>query len=270
MQYGDFIGSILRGASKIAVQQQGKVSVSIKPGDANQVLTSTDLAIAKSLTEFIRGMFPKDNMLDEENGAVDKRSNLTWVIDPIDGTSDFAVGLPTYGIMVGLLDGGTPIAGGVALPAFGEVYTAEKGRGAFVNGRQIHVTSETNMRNMLVSYGIDGFPDRTNETKKETDLLSDIVVSCRNLRSSNSCFDQVAVATGKYGAWLNRTTKIWDNVATHIIIEEAGGLFTDFAGNPMDYTDPVHKTDKIYTVCAAPPLLHTKLQEIIHAHGYRD
>jgi myo-inositol-1(or 4)-monophosphatase len=95
-------------------------------------------------------------------------------------------------------------------------------------------------------------------------LLSDIILNIRNLRSSNSTFDQVLVAKGKYGATINRTSKIWDNVAQQIVIEEAGGIYTDFYGAPMDYSNPLAKVSDNFTFCAASPLLHQQLMEIIN------
>jgi myo-inositol-1(or 4)-monophosphatase len=71
------------------------------------------------------------------------------------------------------------------------------------------------------------------------------------------------VAAGKYGAYLNRTSKIWDNIAPQIIIEEAGGIFTDFFGQKIDYSDPLEKADQNFTMCTAAPALHQELQKII-------
>ena len=72
------------------------------------------------------------------------------------------------------------------------------------------------------------------------------------------------VAKGKFGGYLNRTSKIWDNVAQQILIEEAGGVYSDFFGKPIDYTNPLTRANDNFTVCAAPPALHKQLQDIIH------
>ncbi|MBI2034197.1 MAG: hypothetical protein HYT11_00495 [Candidatus Levybacteria bacterium] len=84
------------------------------------------------------------------------------------------------------------------------------------------------------------------------------------MRVSNSCFDTMMVAKGNYGGWLNKSSKIWDNVAQQIIIEEAGGVYTDFYGEPLDYSNPLSKAKLNYTQCAASLALHKQLQEIIH------
>lgn len=261
--YRDFIQSVLEEASSIARSNFGKVTGSSKGNDNNQVLTETDLEIGQYLVAQTQLVYPDFNVIDEEAGIIDKSSTYTWVIDPIDGTSNFASGVPEYAILIGLLENGAPIAGGIALPSFNEIYTAEKGKGTVCNGRSIHVSSEQNLLSTLVAYGIDGHQENPSLTYEETSLLSEIILGIRNLRSSNSAYDFALVAKGAYGSYLNKTSKIWDNVGPHIVIEEAGGIFTDFYGQPMDYSNPLLKADANFTMCTAAPALHKQLQSII-------
>lgn len=263
--YLPFISNTLTDVAKIANQHFGHVSSSTKQSDNNQVLTETDIEIGKYIVEQITQHFPEHNIIDEEAGVIDRGNRFTWVVDPIDGTSNFANGLPTYGCMIGLLDGSTPIAGGIVLPAFNELYVAEKHCGAFCNQKPIHVTSETRLLSSLVAYGIDGHQEDPDKTLSETKTLAQIILNIRNLRTTNSAFDMAQVPAGKYGAYLNRTTKIWDNVALQPIVEEAGGVVTDFWGQPMDYSNPLSKATQNFTICAGSPTLHAALQEIIQA-----
>lgn len=249
--------------SDIARNSFGKVAGTTKGGDNNQVLTETDLEIGKTLIEKIQKEYPEHNIIDEEAGVIDNKSDFTWVIDPIDGTSNFANGIPLYGIMLGLLKDNEPVAGGLALPNFSEIYIANKGNGAYCNGEKISVTRENNLKNSLVAYGIDGHQEKPKFTRDECKLLAEIVLNIRNLRTSNSVFDIAMVAKGKYGAFLNQTSKIWDNVAQQIIIEESGGIYTDFFGNKIDYSNALEKADDNFTFLAASPVLHSKLLEII-------
>jgi myo-inositol-1(or 4)-monophosphatase len=262
--YKTFLETVLRDASAIAVNNFGKVTGVIKPGDNNQVLTETDIEIGTLIVNRVKEKYPEHNIIDEEAGVVDNGSAFTWVIDPIDGTSNFANGVPTFGIMTGLLENGRPIAGGISLPVLNETYVAIKGQGATCNGERVSVTQEERLSNALVAYGIDGHQEDPTITKSEITLLGDIILGIRNLRSSNSVFDQAMVARGKYGAAMNRTSKIWDNVAQHIVVEEAGGIYTDFYGEPIDYSDPISKATANFTMCAASPALHKQLMEIIH------
>ena len=266
LDYKQFIESALKEVSQIALHYFGNVSGAVKAGDNNQVLTEADLAVGQRLIERIKETYSDYNIIDEEAGVIDNGSRYTWVIDPIDGTSNFASGSPLYGIFLGLLEDDVPIAGGMTLPSFDELYVAVKGGGAFCNGQTITVSGEAKLMNSLVAYGVDGHQDEPDVTRKEAVLLADVVLSIRNLRTSNSAFDAAMVAKGVYGGILNNSSKIWDNVAQHIVIEEAGGLYTDFFGRPMDYSNPLSKAERNFTMCAAAPELHAQLQAIIRAH----
>lgn len=264
VNYTDFINRVLSEASTIAVSSFGKVSNTTKPGDNNQVLTETDLAIGKFIVTQVTAKYPSHNVIDEEAGVIDKQSRYTWVIDPIDGTSNFANGVPTYGIMIGLLDDDVPVAGGIALPSFDQIAIAEKGKGAYLNDEKMSVSAEPELLKSLVAYAIDGHQEDPEITRQECELLGKIVLAVRNIRSSNSVFDAVMISKGSYGGYLNRTSKIWDNVAQQIIFEEAGGTYTDFFGQPMDYSRPLERANDNYTWCMAPRQLHEQLQAVIH------
>jgi len=270
MPYKKFVLENLRSAAKIASDNFEKVKSIEKGTDNNQVLTQADIDIGNLLVSQITKHFPDHNVIDEEAGIINRQSNFTWVVDPIDGTSNFANGIPMYGIMLGLLNKNIPVVGGVALPTFQEFYYAERGQGAYRNDRQIKVTDMNDLLKCLVVYALDGHQENPELTHQESKLLADIVLNIRNLRSSNSCFDIMMVASGKYGAWLNRTSKIWDNVAPQVIIQEAGGVYTNFIGKPIDYSNPLNKSENNFTVCASSPLLHRRLQEIIQQHDFTD
>jgi myo-inositol-1(or 4)-monophosphatase len=264
MTYRKFIEETLERASEVARNLFGNVTASTKPEDNNQVLTEADLAVGRLIVDAIQKRYPEHNIIDEETGVIENHSRYTWVIDPIDGTSNFAAGTVDYGIIIGLLKEGTPTAGGVALPAFSEIYSAERGEGAYLGARKLHVTEETRLLLTLVSYGIDGHQENPEMTREECSLLAEIILNVRNIRVGGSVRDDILLAKGNYGACLFRSSKIWDNVGTHVLIEEAGGLYTDFFGNPMNYTNATLRSDENFTVCAAPPALHRTLQEIIH------
>ncbi len=263
MEYAGFVKSILEESSSIASGYFGKVSAEVKEGDNNQVLTDADLAIGNFILRQISKTFPEHNIIDEEKGIIDNDSRYTWVVDPIDGTSNFASGSPLYGTLLGLLDNDQPIVGGASLPSFGEIYVAESGGGSFCNGEKISVSTEKNLLNSLVAYGIDGYQDDPERTRRECDMMAEIVLNIRNLRTSNSVFDSVMVAKGVYGVQLNSTSKIWDNVALQVIIEEAGGVYTDIDGNRMNYSKPLSRYDQNFTLACGALELHHKLISVV-------
>jgi myo-inositol-1(or 4)-monophosphatase len=263
--YLPFLQEQLQAAAHTAQRFFGKVSGTVKPGDNNQVLTEADVAIGQQLVAAIQSAYPDHNIIDEEAGVIDNGSAFTWVVDPIEATSNFAAGLPQYGIMVGLLHDAEPLAGGIIAPAYNKLYLAQKGRGATCNGEPIHVTTEQNLLNTLVSYGIDGHQENPQQTIDECRQLADIVLGIRNLRNSGcEAVDPMYVAEGRYGGRINLSSKIWDNVAPHIITQEAGAMWTDLHGNPADYTNPLARAEQNFTFCVASPVLHGQLQAILH------
>lgn len=267
MDYSSFLEITLKKASDIALTYFGKVNPITKPGDNNQVLTEADLAIGEYIVKRIGESFPEHNIIDEEAGAINNNSEFTWVIDPIEATSNFASGSEDYGIMIGLLNKDQPVVGGIILPSKDVLYYAEKGKGATKNGSQINVTQSQNLNDCLVSFSLDGHRDNPDRTKRECKLMSDVILSARNIRNTNcEAVDTMYVAEGIYGGRINMTSKIWDNVAPQIIVEEAGGLWTELFGNKPDYSNPLNKINKNYTMCVANPTIHKQLQKITKKH----
>lgn len=263
-EFSSFAREAMITASEIAMRNFGKVSGITKQEDNNQVLTDTDLEIGEVIVDLIRSKFPSHNIIDEEAGVVDKGSEYTWILDPIDGTSNFAVGSRLFGSIIGLLHKDKPIVGAVALPAFDEIYLAEQGKGAHCNGERLHVTSEQDLSKVLIGYSIDGHQENPQITYDEVAILADIILGCRNLRTSGSVFDAMLVAQGKYGGYHHRNTKIWDVVGMQVIIEEAGGVFTDFNGIQVDYSNHLQRAKDKFPFCTAAPAIHKQLQDIIN------
>jgi myo-inositol-1(or 4)-monophosphatase len=266
-QFVAFIKSALTAAKPIALKHFASVKqIEVKSGDNNQVLTQADLEVGQGLVAAIQQAFPDHNVIDEEAGVFNKNSDFTWVIDPIDGTSNFANGLVTYGIMIGLLHQNQPIAGGLLLPWFDELYLGGVEDQATKNGQSISVSKQEKLLNSLVAYGIDGHQEDPERTRQEVVTLGEIVLAIRNLRTTNSAYDMAKMIEGRYGVFLNKTTKIWDNVAVQAIVEAAGGVCTDFYGKPIDYTNHLNRTAENFTICAGSPALHRQVQTIIAAH----
>lgn len=267
LEIGRFITDSLSEASEIARLYHGNVTGNMKPGDDNQVATKGDWMNAKFLRHVIHGHFPYHNLIDEEFGIVNKDSDYSWTIDPIDGTANFEVGNPLYAIGVALLYKGMPVAGGIALPALGEVVVAVKEEGAYAGQQRLAVTPERRLSRVLVAYGIDSHREQPAITQQESVLLAQLVNNSLNLRISNCFFDPVEVAKGHYGGVTSLAGKIWDDAPPKIIIEEAGGRHTSFSGRPRVYHDPIRSAWERHTFssCAAAPAIHEQLQEIIHA-----
>lgn len=265
MDYLTFLETELKKAAEIAERYFDKAKTSVKPD--RSILTEADLAIGKQLVAAVREAWPDHNIIDEEAGVIDRGSRYTWVIDPIEATSNFAAGLPQYGIMVGLLEGATPVAGGIIAPAYNKLYLAEKGKGATCNGKPIHVNAEAGLDEFLVSFSTVARPENVEAAYRDHRLMAEVALASRGTRDNNcEAVDTMYVAEGRYGGRVNLVSKIWDNIAPQIICEEAGAIWTAVDGSPNDYSNPLTRVEQNYTFCVAGPVAHRQLQTIIRKH----
>jgi myo-inositol-1(or 4)-monophosphatase len=269
MSYVELIVETLRACEPIAEKHFGRASAVAKHGDRTQVVTEADVEIGHAIAAALSARFPDHNLLDEELGAVDHGSRFTWVIDPVDGTSNFAAGVPTYGMMIGLLDEGRPIACGISLPAFHQMYWAGAGGGAWRDGTRIAVDPGAELSSSLVAYAIDGRSDDPARTRSECLLLAEVALAARNVRCANSVYDPILVAEGKYGAWLCHSSRIWDQVAPHLLLQEAGGRYTCLDGSEVRYDRPLSRAGDNYDTCAGPLRVHQQLQELLRGFKQR-
>lgn len=256
----DFLESLLKEAGELALSFPPRVRARVKDADPNQVVTEADIAIGNHIRHRVRDEHPGDSIIDEEAGAVLGKSSITWIVDPIDGTSNFAAGSPLYGIMVGVLEHGEPLAGGVTLPALSETYVAAVGHGAYLDGTRLKINPHGNLAQELVAYGMDVHPS---EIDLDCQILNGIANQCRGVRISNSIFDCMMVAKGAYGGFMHRRNRIWDCVAGQIIIQEAGGVFSSMAGDAIDYKDPLTRTEETFSILACVPGFHQTMTNTV-------
>jgi myo-inositol-1(or 4)-monophosphatase len=223
MDFKKAIEKTLEESSKILREQFGK-SLKIKEKESHvHIVTEADLASEQRIVSYLEKAFPTHNILSEELGFSGKNSGYTWVIDPLDGTSNFAAGLPWFGPMIALLDGNTPIA----------TYLAEVRQGAFRNGTKISVTKEEELKHMLISFNLDA--SSLARSERAGDFFGKVVEEVRNMRATNSVYDLGAVADGRLGACILHHARIWDVVAPTLLIQEAGGVCTSLDGSPLKF-----------------------------------
>ncbi len=254
--YLPFIDECLRSASVMARQMTGGTR-SVKAHDINQVVTDADVAIGDALVERIRAAFPRHGVLEEESGAVAGAEDIVWVVDPLDGSSNYAAGSPLYGVMIAVVDSTRVVASGIALPAFDKYYLAEAGQGASLNGAPLVTPPCGDLGDRLVAFGCDKGDGLDRDGRRFTEVAR----QCLGVRTSNSIFDVALVASGVYAAFTHSACRIWDVAAAACLLHESGGRCTDFEGRPLDFSDPLSKGDTNYeVVLAAPgtPLLATE------------
>jgi myo-inositol-1(or 4)-monophosphatase len=259
----DCIQHALKMAGEILMSYFGKISEYTVKESQSSIVTKADIESEKKIIEIILEKFPDHNTLGEETGFQNRNSEFTWVIDPLDGTSNFAAGIPWFGVIICVLKNDIPFMAGCFLPLQNEIYFAEKGRGAFRNGEKINVSNETELKNILAAYSLD-YSDEPGKTEREAKLIQQVVSRIRNLRSTNCIIDFCYTADGKLGACMNQTTKIWDIAAPGLIIEEAGGIVTDMQGNNYDFSLNETNFDRNFTIVGSNKILHSELINILN------
>jgi myo-inositol-1(or 4)-monophosphatase len=253
---------VAREAGQSLLSTFGKTSAVSKKGDDSNVVTEADTRAEALIVECIRRRYKTHSIIAEETGADLRGSDYTWVVDPLDGTSNYAAGIPWFGVLICVLHGGAPIAGVIHMPVSGDVYAAESGSGAYRNGQRISVTQEQELSAVLWAYGMDGGAS-DDEASRNVAMLSRLLRRVRNVRATNSLVDPAYVADGRLGGMLNQSTRLWDIAAPMLIVQEAGGAYTDVRGQPLALDLSAAASDKEYAVLAGSPSLHRQVVAIV-------
>ncbi len=216
-----------RGAEAVAAGWDTGVEVHRK-GEVDLV-TRYDRASEEAVLSYLRNMRPQDGILAEEGGLVDGRSSLTWCVDPLDGTTNFAHGLPLFGVSVAALEDGIPVVGVVRVPAMGYEFAAARGHGAFRNGRPIRVSATSRLADALA---VTGFPySRWRQPERIGAYVGFFVSRVQGLRRLGAAaLDLCFVACGWMDVFWEFELAAWDLAAGIVILEEAGGKVTDWEG----------------------------------------
>jgi len=204
-------------------------------GDADLV-TAADRASETLIRERISKQFPSHDVLGEEQGLNDQGSDYRWYVDPLDGTTNFAHGYPVFCVSMALEHRapgaeGSRIAGVVYDPSRDELFSAEKGNGAHLNGSSIHVSKATQLKECLVA---TGFPSHKRHKNPNIFFYHQITLQTHGVRRAGSAaLDLCNVACGRFDGFWEFNLNPWDTAAGVLIVEEAGGKATRFDGSPF-------------------------------------
>ncbi len=210
-----------------------KLTFEYKSTDSDFV-TNIDKAAEQKIIEFISKEYPKHNILAEESGKKDGSSEYTWVVDPLDGTMNFAHGLPIVSVSIGVMKGKEIVAGAIYDVMNNMMYSSEKGSGAYQNDIKLDVSKNHELDKSLL---VTGFPynikdNPNNAFEKFTEFLKE----ARGVRRLGSAaIDCCYVAAGVFDGFWEVTLNAWDICAGHLLIEEAGGKVTNFSDQGIDY-----------------------------------
>ena len=258
----DILLSALQKGGEALMNHLGFTSDATVKESISSVVTEADLASEKVILEIFRDTPDPFNVITEEAGYIDHGSEYTWVVDPLDGTSNFAAGLPWFGIIIALFHKERPILGGMYLPVSKDIYMTEQGKGSWKNGEAIRLTDSAKLEEQLLAYSFD-FSDTPGKTESEMEILKNLSKKVRNIRSTNSLVDFCYTADGRLGAALNQTTKIWDIAAPWLMISEAGGKVTNIQGKEIQFDLSAGAFDRNYTILASGAGLYNSLLNLI-------
>ncbi len=217
------------GAAEILRFFNSDFKISNKEG-INNLVTEADHAAEEAIIGAIKSKFPGHYILSEEAGEIIQDSAFKWIIDPIDGTVNFAHGIPLNCVSIGIEKEGEIIMAAVYNPHLNEFYFAEKGRGASLNDKPIRVSEQSQVINACL---VTGFPyTYINSTNGPLEIFERFVrkgVPVRRLGSA--AIDLCWVAAGRFDGFYEHKLEAWDSAAGYLIVEEAGGKVTDHEGN---------------------------------------
>ncbi|MDP9231101.1 MAG: inositol monophosphatase [Bacteroidota bacterium] len=210
--------------------------ISNKEG-VNNLVTEADHASEKAILNIIKQNFPDHYILSEEVGKIVQDSKYKWIIDPIDGTVNFAHGIPICCVSIAVEHEGEIILGAVYSPILNELYIAEKGNGTTLNDKPVKVSAQ---REVLRSCLVTGFPytylDMPNGPLQVFERFIRKGIPVRRLGSA--AIDLCWVACGRFDGFYEHKLEAWDSAAGYLIVEEAGGKLTDFRGNKYSVYQP--------------------------------
>jgi myo-inositol-1(or 4)-monophosphatase len=236
----------------------------------NDYVSEVDRAAENAIIQILLEAYPGHAILAEESGREHgaKHSEYTWIIDPLDGTTNFLHGFPVYAVSIGLAYRGQVQQGVVYDPTRNDLFFASKGRGAFLNDRRLRVSKRTRISDALIG---TGFPFRKGDNfKRYVKMFEEVMQSCSGLRRPGAAaLDLCYVAAGYYDGFFETGLNPWDVAAGSLIITEAGGLIGNFTGESdfLNQREVVAGNPKVYgqLVQILAPYTRVIKEEPVHA-----
>ena len=247
-------GAILREEFDRPLQISYKGDVDL----VTQADKRSEAAIVKRLTEY----FPEHAIAAEEGTGHESasQSEYRWHVDPLDGTTNFAHGYPCFCVSIGLAKGDTVIAGVVFNPFYNELFAAARGQGATLNGKKIHVSKVATLSTSLLC---TGFPVHKRLANPNIHYYWDFTLCSHGVRRDGSAaLDLASVAAGRFDAFWEFGLQKWDTAAGMLLVEEAGGMVSDFHGQPYRLGGPM--------ILATNGLIHEEMREVALDISQRD
>ncbi len=244
--------AIARAAGGVALRHFNSTLSIVTKDDASPV-TIADQETERHIRDRLQAEFPQDGIYGEEYGVEGFERDIVWVIDPIDGTRSFIAGVPLFGLLMAMVRGNDAQLGICRLPALDQVYSAARGLGATLNGRRISVSGQTELSRAML------FINEGEKIYANHPHVFDRLLGAGALRRlAYDCQPHALVATGQVDAVVDYGLKPYDYLAMVPIIQEAGGVITDWTGAGLDFNSDGR------VVTAATPELHAALLDLLN------
>lgn len=247
-----------REGAECVRQYASRHDVAIRKKGPRDLVTDADVATEALIIERLLEQFPDDRILGEETaGPGWSPQGRWWIIDPIDGTTNFAHGFPLYCVSVAFWEDGAPVAGVVLEVNRGEEFCALAGHGAWCDGRPIRVSDETELSQAVIGTGFPYTDFRSDEPYLE--LFKEVLHGCRSVRRPGAgTYDLCSVAAGRFDGFYEYGLQPWDVAAAALIAREAGAVVTDWRGSQ----------EWLFAkrMVAANPAMHRVLMELVERH----
>ena len=253
----DFAIRLAQDAGRLLRDRVG-TTIDIGHKGAINIVTDVDLASERLIREAIASHYPRHQVLGEEGGLDESSSDYRWVVDPLDGTTNFAHGFPMFAVSIALEYQGETVIGVVYDPMRDELFAAERGAGAALNQRPIHVSQTAELSRSLLS---TGFPyDIRTSRLNNLDHWKNFAMNAQALRRIGSAaLDLCYVACGRFDGFWELNLGAWDSAAGALIVAEAGGRVTNFSGGPFSKYKP--------ETLASNGLIHSQMMDVLALAG---
>jgi myo-inositol-1(or 4)-monophosphatase len=253
----DFAIQTARDAGRILAERFGR-KIEISNKSEIDLVTESDLASERLIIDRIKTYYPRHSILAEESGVTnphDHEGDWRWIIDPLDGTTNYAHGYPCFCVSIALEQKGRMEVGVVYDPIRDEMFAAERGQGASLNGRRINVSRTMALSGALLC---TGFPYDVRQRNEFARHFASFIMHAQGVRRDGAAaLDLAYVAAGRFDGFWEEGLKPWDVAAGALIIEEAGGRVSNYQGEPLDIHSP--------PVVASNGLIHQEMQQLLLA-----
>ncbi|MDX9893714.1 MAG: inositol monophosphatase [Patescibacteria group bacterium] len=225
----------------------------VKYKTKRQVVTQADLIADRIITKAIKQKFPAHNIISEESGLLQNQSEYTWVIDPLDGTTNFTLGINFFAVSIALFKSSQPIMGVIYDPINQTIYTAQQGKGSYLNNRRLKVSARNKISDSILTF-CHGEGNR--DINRVSQIRQRLIAKAKNARLFGCASLELGlVASGRTESFLVPSARSWDVGAGVIIVREAGGAVTDFKGQNWNI--------KSKDMVASNDLIHRELIKIL-------